>query len=158
MAPHSFAAERMVAAQFATTMSQPPKRICTEPRSCNGCEARSKTPCMFGHNQCSLHRPCIGQSYWEPNNCEVCKSLVGRLQRASPKGRSETLNAIEIMLKRCQDKIKEAFPNRKPWEYEPLFFYTFKDFLPTSGGRGYKLRKWSLINHSNPLLIRLVLQ
>ena len=122
----------MVATQYATTMSKPPKRN-TENRSCDGCDARKETPCMFGHYMCSLHRPCIGQSLWEPHNCEVCRSLVGRLERMSDKDRAETLNSIEIMLKRCDSKIKEAFPTRT-WKYEPLFFYTFRDFLPTPGG------------------------
>ena len=56
------------------------------------------------------------------------------------------------MLKRCQDKIKEAFPNRKPWEYEPLFFYTFKDFLPTSGGAGVQAQKTVVDQPQQPLI------
>ena len=117
----------MVAASYATTMSQ---RITPTPHNCGGCDMRAVTPCMFGHSQCSVHRPCVGQLYWEPQFCDVCKNLEVQLRGMTPKAKNLTLQRIKAMLVRCKSKIKEAFPNRN-WEFEPFFSFTFKEFLQT---------------------------
>ena len=120
----------MVAARIASTMAQRPPQA-RHNTSCRGCDSRAETADMFGHNKCSVHRPCIGPLYWEPLLCDVCKKFRGQLRSmSSPEARAVQLHRIKTMLMRCKIKRKEAFPNQV-WDFEPFYSHTFSEFLQT---------------------------
>ena len=93
---------------------------------CEGCEFRSKlAELAFGHTRCSVHRPCTGNKYWEPDNCPHCLKLEGSLKDLNSSAKFAQLGKIKSLLNEVQRKVKEREPH-KNWEFEPIFEYKFR--------------------------------
>ena len=93
---------------------------------CEGCEFRYKLADLaFGHTRCSVHRPCTGHKYWEPDNCSHCLKLDGILKDMNGPNRFAQLGKIKALLNEVKRKVKEREPQRN-WEYEPIFEHKFR--------------------------------
>ena len=78
---------------------------------CEGCEFRSKlAELAFGHTRCSVHRPCTGNKYWEPDNCSHCLKLDGILKDLNGSIKFVQLGKIKALPNEVQRKVKERTP------------------------------------------------
>ena len=99
------------------------------PTTCKGGVFRAKNPdSALGHTNCSVHRPCTGNKYWEPDHCGVCFSQEAILKNMSGKERLSHLATIRDVLEEVVKKVKKDDAQRN-WEFEPIFEYKFKKFM-----------------------------
>ena len=99
------------------------------PDDCGGCQYRAtRSDSALGHVQCSLHRPCTGYKYWEPDFCTPCQEQENLLKAMNGADRMAHLGTIKSVLNEVIRKVKRHDPTRL-WEYEPIFEYKFKKFM-----------------------------
>ena len=99
------------------------------PNDCGGYQYRATgSDTAFGHVQCSLHRPCTGYKYWEPDFCTPCQEQENLSKDMNGADRLAHLGTIKSLLNEVIKKVKNHNPTRN-WEYEPIFEYKFKKFM-----------------------------
>ena len=97
--------------------------------NCPSCQDRAnKKNFAFGHPQCSQHRPCTGESLWEPLKCRYCSICLNRLASMNVSQVKQFLSNYRLMLSEVRNKLKRDFPNRN-WEYDTIFPYYFQSYI-----------------------------
>ena len=96
---------------------------------CPSCQHRVNTNNFaFGHPQCSQHRPCTGETLWEPRKCTHCNFCLGRLTNMSVAQVKQFLSNYRRMLSGVRTKLRRDFPNRNR-EYDTIFPYYFQTYI-----------------------------
>ena len=97
--------------------------------NCTSCLDRLKSKSLqFDHPECSLHRPCTGWHFWEPENCNHCKSCLEKMENLSVSKVRSFLSDFRRMLEEVKVKLNTLQPQRF-WEYDVVFSYFFRRFM-----------------------------
>jgi len=82
---------------------------------CRRCVWRASNP-RLGHTLCSHHRACCQDDYWNPMDCEPCKTQLDRLKTMDPQELALTKAHFQRMLSETQAQLEDF--NKRPWEYK----------------------------------------
>ena len=99
------------------------------PPNCESCRFRSiPSNQILGHRECSEHRPCTGNKFWEPQECQACNHYIQTMAYMSPVYVSQILAEFRSMLEQVRTKLSLENSNRD-WQYEPIMPYFFADYI-----------------------------
>ena len=99
------------------------------PPNCESCKFRSMpNNQILGHRECSEHRPCTGNRFWEPQECQACNHYLETMAYMSPVYVSQYLAEFRSMLEQVRTKLRLENPSRD-WQYEPILPYFFMDYI-----------------------------
>ena len=92
------------------------RRTSCQDAQCNSCE-RYKSKPKLGHIHCSVHRECVGDHQWEPDNCSYCLAFKQEYASMSTEERNNILKVLREMLKRMHRNFKAQGVD---WEYRMI--------------------------------------
>ena len=98
--------------------------------NCGGCSFRSEpvnSADHFGHTKCSVHRPCAGHTFWEPQMCTHCTQTLVAIDQQDQNTRLSTIGRLKRVLNKQKEKINIAQPDRQ-WDYVPILEFRLKKY------------------------------
>ena len=103
----------------------------TEGEPCEPCEWRKNNECpIWGHFQCSHHRPCSTEQGWTPVECNICLHMRHLMKTMDLTNRKKSLYQLLEMLRCSQAKFKNmgSIQPDKIWEFEQEVKFFLGDF------------------------------